>query len=70
MEDFRQLGQQRDALARINKFRIDTKRRQQVVALARKWIYEGRKVLTNAGVERLLRPTSLVPTEVGLSLSR
>lgn len=53
-----------DMLRRQSFMRKDTPERQEKVAAAREFIYEGQYVVDAAQVERLLKDESLVPTEV------
>ena len=58
------IGSKRDAKQRISLIRIDSEDRQQKVELARKLMFEGGVNITSERIEKLLRPTSLIPTRV------
>lgn len=57
------LGTSRDREIRTTQRRCDTRTRQHAVALAKRLIAKG-KGIESKPVERLLKPESLVPTEV------
>ena len=59
-----QLGQNADDRIRIEGKRVDDERRKKLIRRARRYIYEGGRVVKSAKVELLLKEMSLVPTEV------
>jgi hypothetical protein len=60
------VGTSRDRRNRILLRRVDDEPRRFKVSQARKHIYENNNAISSAGVERMLKPLSLVPTTVGL----
>jgi chromosome condensin MukBEF ATPase and DNA-binding subunit MukB len=67
MDLIHKMGTRSDMQARAKTPRRDNLHRQKLVNRARYLIYENNKAVGNTEVESLLRPTSLVPTEVCLS---
>jgi hypothetical protein len=64
MENMHLIGTKRDAKQREALARVDNASRQIKVSNARQLIYESNFAVDSAAVERLLKPESLVPTEV------
>ena len=60
------VGTKRDRRNRILLQRVDDEPRRFKVSQARKHIYENNNAISSAGVERMLKPLSLVPTTVHL----
>lgn len=58
------IGSKTDTKQRIRLARVDSEDRQEKIELARKLMFEGGVNITSEKIERLLRPTSLVPTRV------
>lgn len=58
------MGTKRDRRDRIKQARVDDHQRRSTIAQARKAIYEQNFDVDSAGVERMLKPLSLVPTSV------
>ncbi|KAK6985044.1 GLOBIN domain-containing protein [Favolaschia claudopus] len=56
-----QMGTVQD-MQRRKKIRIDSAYRRQIVDTARRWIFEKGYIIGGAGVNRILKPHSLVPT--------
>jgi hypothetical protein len=65
-EDIPNLGTPADVTVRVEDIRRDNATRREKVAEARKFIYEGGYVVNSNKVDDLLKPESLVPTEVSL----
>jgi hypothetical protein len=63
-EDIPNLGTPADTAVRVEQVRRDDTARREKVSKARKLIYEDGYVVNSAKVEELLKPESLVPTEV------
>lgn len=61
-----QVGTKRDRHDRTKLLRVDDDSRRFKVSQARKHIYDNNNAISSAGVERLLKPLSLVPTTVRL----
>ena len=59
------IGSKTDAKQRIKLARVDSQSRRNIIECARKMIFEGGVNITSKRVEKLLKPTSLVPTRVG-----
>lgn len=59
------IGSKTDAKQRIKLARVDSQSRRNIIERARKMIFEGGVNITSKRVEKLLKPTSLVPTRVG-----
>jgi len=57
-------GMARDRSQRVSLARIDDQERRSKVASARRLIYESKKRVDSAAVERLLKENSLVPSTV------
>lgn len=51
-------------MSRRNHIRLDDERRQQNVEMTRRFIFTGGYGVASAAVERILKPTSMVPTRV------
>lgn len=64
MESMNQIGTKRDTKQRETLARVDNPSRRAKVGSARHLIYESNFAVDSAAVERLLKPDSLVPTEV------
>ena len=60
------VGMKRDRHDRAKLLRVDDERRRFKVSQARKHIYDNNNAISSAGVERVLKPLSLVPTTVRL----
>lgn len=58
------IGTKTDTKQRINLARVDSEDRREKIEHARKLMFEGGVNITSDKIERLLRPTSLVPTRV------
>jgi hypothetical protein len=58
------VGTKRDMRQRITLARVDNLQRQAKITAAREMIYERNWAVDSAPVQRLLKPESLVPTEV------
>jgi hypothetical protein len=58
------VGTKRDTKQRTTLARIDNLQRQAKVSAAREMIYESNWAVDSAPVQRVLKPESLVPTEV------
>ena len=63
------VGMKRDCRDRTKLLRVDDEHRRFKVSQARKHIYEDNNAIRSAGVERLLKPLSLVSTTVCLVYS-
>lgn len=68
-EDIPNLGTDSDAAVRVEQVRRDDADRRQKVVDARKLIYERGYVVNSKKVDDLLKPESLVPTEVCIILT-
>ena len=64
MENMHLIGTKRDTKQRETLARVDNANRQIKVSNARQLIYKSNFAVDCAAVERLLKPESLVPTEV------
>ncbi|KAK6984281.1 hypothetical protein R3P38DRAFT_2806647 [Favolaschia claudopus] len=62
-----QMGTVHD-MQRRKKIRIDSAYRRQIVDTARRWIFEKGYIIGGAGVNRILKPHSLVPTRNAFSV--
>ncbi|KAG2005526.1 hypothetical protein CC2G_001925 [Coprinopsis cinerea AmutBmut pab1-1] len=62
------VGQARDMQNRENLKRRDTIKRRSTIKLARSYIYDHKLSVNNEGVEGLLQPSSLVPTQNAFSV--
>jgi len=60
------IGSKRDTNQRIDLLRVDSENRRRKVELARRMMFESGINITSSKIEEILRPTSLVPTRVGL----
>lgn len=60
------IGSKSDTKQRIQLMRADSEDRQHKIEQARKLMFVGGINITSEQIERILRPTSLVPTRVGL----
>jgi hypothetical protein len=58
------IGTKTDTKRRITLARVDNENCQEKIEVARKLMFEGGVNITSEKIERLLRPTSLVPTRV------
>jgi hypothetical protein len=58
------VGTKRDHRNRVLLQRVDDEPRRFKVSQARKHIYDNNNGISSAGVERMLKPLSLVPTTV------
>jgi hypothetical protein len=61
-------GMARDRSQRVSLARVDDQDRRFNIATARRFIYENKKRVNSAAVERLLKENSLVPSTVCLSV--
>ena len=68
-EDIPNLRTPADVAVRVEKARHDDVARREKVSEARKLIYEGGYVVNSKKVDDLLKPESLVPTEVRTNLT-
>jgi hypothetical protein len=64
LSDVHLVGTKRDRDKRITMARIDDEHLKFKISRARELIYQDNYAVDSAGVERLLKPLSLVPTEV------
>jgi len=60
------IGSKRDTNQRISLRRVDSEDRRHKIELARRMMFKGGINITSKKIEDILRPTSLVPTRVGL----
>jgi hypothetical protein len=58
------MGTKRDRIARTALARVDSHQRRQLISVARKTIYQQNYDVDSAGIERMLKPQSFVPTSV------
>lgn len=58
------VGTKRDRKARTRHARVDNHKRRHLIHVARSAIYNGNYCIQSAGVERMLKPQSLVPVYV------
>jgi hypothetical protein len=58
------VGTKRDRINRIKLARVDDERRKNLVSRARELIHQKNFATNSAGIERMLKPQSLVPTSV------
>ena len=56
-----------DMRDRVKLERVDNERIHREIDLVRKWLFIDGMSMTSVAVERILQPTSIVPTRVGLS---
>jgi hypothetical protein len=61
------LGMKADMRDRVKLERVDNERIHRDIDLVRKWLFVDGTSMTSVAIERILQPTSLVPTRVGLS---
>jgi hypothetical protein len=64
LDDVHNVGTTIDTQRRVTWARVDDRQRQSLVSAARNLIYSKNEQVTSAPVERLLKPTSLVPNTV------
>lgn len=64
MDEIPGLGTADDMRARLELARVDSEERRQAILNARKIIYKEGYAVTSDRVEKILKPQSLVPTEV------
>lgn len=64
-----QLGTESDRRKKETLVRLDTNERISMVQQARSYIYQRNAAVTNVDVEKLLQPSSMVPTEVSAGCS-
>ncbi len=60
------IGSKRDTNQRISLMCVDSEDRRQKIELARRMMFEDGVNITSKKIEEILRPTSLIPTRVGL----
>lgn len=68
MDQIPGLGTADDMQVRLELARVDSEQRQKAIVNARKIIYQDGYAVTSDRVEQILKPQSLVPTEVSALL--